>query len=1219
MKAKFYYTFLIILFIGFKIFAQGTEGYENFQKGKALYDKRLYLSAKTTLKLALNQSKKDEFYDEDRIIEIENYILRCDINLEPNNATKQLERWLIKYKNNLLAQRLISEIARDIVYAGEPKLVIDLLSKQTNLSEPQTFYLAYAYYLINDLNKAEEYFLSISKSIDPDISKPALYYLGLINFANKEYQKLINNYTELEKKPLNINPKVVYPEQNTLINKKYNNIWLRALYELNNKPPYQNITELAERKNVFIDKSQNIFDRDMQKLLARLYFNSGKYSQAEIIYKNLDLDPQVDSTDKFYHILAQIELAGNEKNKLVLITSALVDLTDLNSVNFRKNIFLTLAKVYIKLQEYDLAEKNLDKLLEITSDSLVNQEAYLAKINLKTKINNINLAYRDVEKYMKSYPKNLGEKRFLDTFYELLSKENSLTYSIKNIESFSIDNSVLKGVYQKYARAHLLTEINAGKKDLKALKEIFELANKYTVDKSDEIDNHIDYLKVILKESIYFDDLFKSANKKLQDLDDTFEKENKQINASNTLEKNQDYLKVRKEREFNYKERNRLYSEGIQLIIKYFDSKNDDLIKNRPNRFNDLAGILFDFFQKSNNKDFDQQLRIVQMIFNSDLSTENTRMIASICFEDMIKSNKKYWDDFQEILKNPRLTSKEVDTYNYLGIQIQDEILNKNDCNQLQLIYSLINSYLANYSIYKDNVHSLLKEIEQNDVCQNSLERKIKEITKEINTFSQSDDIEKLLALYSKRAELYEKLGNPDFKNNGSKGVANPQYNNIKQDVWYVFSNTKREIVKDSTASKLIKLARDNGDELFLITQFSKYLTKDQVWKEYKNLRKKGSLNEHLEALKHLSSTYPELSPQFNTNYELGEIYLEMKDSTNAFKQYANIISNWKVFEKDSTLLRRVIYLLPKIAIRKNKYQDLSKIHQSIPTQYLPKEFRNSSYTNYFIFQARNLSSMDAEKYFLELYAEQVSMDNQTPQQKKITIDRYVQLIKLYENRQPKENEQKLKNILKKTLAHYRSNTTSTKDIKDFQYYLWKYTDLNASSNDIDDFWKAISEIREKRMNTNDSLRYIRKLEEYRDLRCKLKDWENVTQLDLELINLGKKIPDLIKTKTEIEAGNNALIDYIKTLYQQNKYLELKNFLNDFLFNKETNNSYYETQKVKVYPEAYLFLGLALEKLNLCNDAKALYGNGLNFELVKKDSNIFDIIYDRYKQLKCNP
>ena len=59
-----------------------------------------------------------------------------------------------------------------------------------------------------------------------------------------------------------------------------------ALYELNNKPPYQNITELAERKNIFIDKSQNIFDRDMQKLLARLYFNSGKYSQAEIIYKN---------------------------------------------------------------------------------------------------------------------------------------------------------------------------------------------------------------------------------------------------------------------------------------------------------------------------------------------------------------------------------------------------------------------------------------------------------------------------------------------------------------------------------------------------------------------------------------------------------------------------------------------------------------------------------------------------------------------------------------------------------------------------------------------------------------------------------------------------------------------------------------------------------------------------------------------------------------------
>lgn len=1217
MKSKFYISLLVFLFIGFKIFAQ--EEYENLQKGKALYEKRLYLSAKTSLKLALNQAKKDEFYDEDRIIEIENYILRCDIHLEPSNAPKQLERWLIRYKNNALAERLISEIAKDIINAGEPKLVIDILSKKSNLSETQNFYIGFAYYQLRDFAKSEEYFLPISKSTDPDISKPALYYLGLIHFANKNYQKVVDTYLELEKKPLNINPKVIFPDQNTAINKKFNNIWLRALYELNSNPPYQAITELAERKNIFQDKSQSIFDRDMQKLLARLYYNTGKFSSSDLIYKNLDLDAQADSTDKFYHILAQIELAGNEKNKLVLITSALIDLTDLNSVNYRKNIFLTLAKVYIKLQEYELAEKNLDKLLEITSDSLVNREAYLAKINLKTKTNNVNQAYRDVEKYIFKYPNFLGEKVFYDTFYELLAKENSLSYSIKNIESITADKSVLKTIYQKYARAHFLTEINAGKKDLNSLKQIFELANNYNIDKSDEIDNHIDYLKVILKETIKYDDLFKLANKKLLEFDENFEKGNKQANSANSLEKNPEYLKIRKDRELNYKERNRLYNESIQLVIKYFDSKNDDLIKNRPNRFNDLAGILFDFLQKSNNKDFDQQLRIVRMIFNSDLSTENTRMLASICFEDMIKSNKKYWDDFQEILKNPRLTLNERDTYNYLGIQIQDDVINKNDCNQLQFIYTLINNYQSKYSIYKDNVESILKTIEENDVCQSSLELRIREITKTINSLSPVDNSEKLISLYTKRAELYEKLGNPEIKDGGNKGGINVQYNNIKQDAWFVYTNAKNEATKDSTANKLIKLGRENSDELFVITRFSKYLAKEQIWKDCNTLRKNGKLNEAAEAFKIFSSKFPERIPQFNASYQLGEIYLELKDSTNAYKQYAEVISNWKAFEKDSTMLRRVTYMIPKTAISTGSFQELPKMFIGVPTQYLPKEHRSSSYTNYFIYQARNLASIEAEKYFLEIFTDQTNFEGQTPQQKKLTLDKFIQLMRLYENSQAADKGEKLKSVLKKTVNYYKVKGMSPQENKDLQTYQWKLADLSANDQKIDDLLSTLSDIRQKRANLSDSLRYIRKLIDYRDARCRLNDYENVVLMDLELINSGKKIPGVIKTKTEIEAGTNGILDYVKTLYIQNKFQELNNFLNDFIFNKEVNDSFYESQEEKVYPEAYLFLGIAMEKLNNCQDAKTLYGNGLNFELVKKDSNIFDIIYDRFKQLKCNP
>ena len=970
---------------------------------------------------------------------------------------------------------------------------------------------------------------------------------------------------------------------------------------------------MAERKSIFQDKSQNVFDRNTQKFIARLYFNIGKHTQVDMIYKNLELDSQTDSTDKFFHILSQIEIAGDEKSKLVLITSALMDLTDLSSAPFRQKVFLTLANVYIKLQEYELADKNLEKLLEINSDTIVNRQALLTKIKLKTKSNNVNLAYRDLEKYMTNYPNQLGDKAFSDTFFELLAKENSLIYSIKNIETIQNNNIFLKAIFQKFARAYFLSEINKGQKDIKSVKELFDLANKYSVEKSDEIDLHIDYLKVILQETIKYGKLFDVATKNLKAIEDAFEKSQKSISA---IDKNPEYVKIKKDRDLIDKERNRLYNESIQLIDKYFEEKNDEIIKSKPNRFDYLAKIIVECFQKSNNKEFDKQLRIVRMIFNSEYVTENTRMLASICFQDMIKSNEKYWDDYQEITKKTKLTANERDTYNYQGIKIKDAVMDKNDCDQLEFIYTLINNYLSNYSIYKDDVNSILQILEENDVCQSSLELRIKELDKKINIFNKiSNDSPELLNSLIKRAELFEKLGAQQSKKDSKSANSNAQYVNIKQDFWYVFNHTKSQVSKDSTANKLIKLARENDDEIFIVTQFSKYLSKDQLWKDCNNIRKRGKLNEAISAYKVFNSIYSEKNPQYNVSFKLGEIYLELKDSSSVQKQFSDIIANWKVYTMDSTSLRYVTYLLPKVSISTGLFTELSKQFNGVPAQYLPKEYRNSTYSNYFISQARKMKSVAAEKYFLEEFSNQISLENQSSQNKKSAIDKFERLIKLYDdNTKSVEDEQKLKDILKKTLEYYNGNAIST-NVKN---YKWRLIDLTSSEANLSDFWITMGEVKQKRATANDSIKYVRKLIEYRDLRCQKSDNENVALMNLELIDLGKKIPGKNKTGTEKEAGASGILEYAKNLYVQNKYQELITFLNEIIFDK-ASGSYYQIQLEKIYPDAFLLLGLSYEKLNNCFDAKKLYSQALNLEIVKKDSNIFDIIYDRYKQLKCNP
>jgi hypothetical protein len=196
-------------------------------------------------------------------------------------------------------------------------------------------------------------------------------------------------------------------------------------------------------------------------------------------------------------------------------------------------------------------------------------------------------------------------------------------------------------------------------------------------------------------------------------------------------------------------------------------------------------------------------------------------MLASICFQDMIKSNEKYWDDYQEITKKTKLTANERDTYNYQGIKIKDAVMDKDDCDQLEFIYTLINNYLSNYSIYKDDVNSILQILEENDDCQSSLELRIKELDKKINIFNKiSNDSPELLNSLIKRAELFEKLGAQQSKKDSKSANSNAQYVNIKQDFWYVFNHTKSQVSKDSTANKLIKLARENDDEIFIVTQF---------------------------------------------------------------------------------------------------------------------------------------------------------------------------------------------------------------------------------------------------------------------------------------------------------------------------------------------------------------------------------------------------------------
>lgn len=1219
MKAKFYISLIIILFTSFKISAQCNIGNEAYQKAQELFEKKLYFNAKNQLNIALNQANNDIFHDEECVIHIEYLTLRCDIYLEPQKAINKITRWTSKYKKNPLVDKLVSEIAKDIVFAGEPKFVVSILKDKPNLTSTQNFYLAFAYFQLKDYSKSEELFLPLSKITDVNIRKPSLYYLGYSYLENNKFNNTIEAFQELEKMPEIINSTVIFPEVNESINKKYFNDWVRSLYKIGDQSSYKSITDLAERKNIFKDKAQNIFDRNTQKFIAQIYHKFWKHKEADNIYKNLNLDMELEPTDFLYHVLSQLELAGDDKEKLeelINILKILIEKNkkqiDLNSGAYLQKVYLSFANVYIKLKEYELADINLDRLLEINKDTLLNRTALLTKIKLKSRSNKINLAYKDAENYILKYPNHVNEKSFSNTIKELFIVENNLELSIKNIEALTIDKKIFRSIYQEYSRANFLSIVNSGKEDFKSLKKLFDLSNYYKNNKYEEIELHTIFLKVILKESTKYSKLFESAKLSLATIEREFEISGKDIKE---LENYQPYIKARKEIELQFNERNKLFNLAIQQLNKYFEPNNNDLITYNQNRYDYLLAGLFECYLGTNNKEFDNQLRLVKIAFNNDLVSANTRILISQCFQEMVKSNKKYLNDYKEILNYPKQTSVERENYTFQYIKIFESIMDKDECSELDSIYTLIHDYLAKHSAHADYVNKLKNIINDSDDCPKNLNYQISLISSKIDSIQIfTKNSFELLDLYEKRASLYERLG----KSKSDK--TNAKYNEIKRDLKYVYFNAERESIKDNVALKLIKFAKENDDEIFIDT-LSTYLTKIEIWNNCIKLREKGKSKEAIEALRKFKNKFPEPNAQFPVSYIIGEIYYKQKDYLNAYVNYSDVISNWNSFSSKDSTLRRTTYCITISGIQNNKLEDLIKLFEDVPIKYLPYN-KLSSYLDYLALETKQSGNQEAYLYILEKIVDNLILSEEPSEDKQTKLVKLESLLNLYEKVSQKKsiyyNKKKHISTLKKTINYIDNN-----EIQNTFPLTKKLIELVSTEEKLDEYWPTLENLKGKRANLRDTLAVIDELKKTHEIRCQLNDYENMNLINLELISLGQKNPGIIKTKTEIEAGANAILDYAKTLYYQNKFQELNSFLYEFIYNEEKNKLFYESQKLKTYPEAYLLLGLTFEKLNNCQDAKELFANGYNYliqndSLSDSDKIIKKIINDRYEQLKCN-
>jgi hypothetical protein len=1222
MKQKYLpYLILFILFnTNFTLFSQIGQEQNFFQEGRNLYSKGLYLTAKTAFKQAIIQAKKDNFYNEDQLAEIEYFIVLSDFHLDPKNIAQSIERYIRKYKNNPFALKLTNEIGSLYFKSGNYKIASEYLSAKLNRTEAQSYQLGYSYFMLRDYPNAQIQFELLAKSQVPEISKPSLYYLGYIYFLEKKYENAITALAEIDKKPQVIGLTAISQEENIQINKTYSSLWLQSLFYLNSQKPYKSIFDLVERKNITQDKSQNIFTKDIQRFVADLYFAEDKFDESVKIYTNLSIDPKSDSLIKYREAYAKLKKAGKEKSALKSLISDLEKLSTVRSDSLKQHVFVLLGDANANLDENKLAEVAFDRSIEINFDTAVSQQAALRKIQIYTEAKNFPAAYAQVNKYLLKYSKNASNDTFNNLFIRLLTFENNVSNSIENINKLSETTELPKSLFEEYTSELFFNEVSKESRDYAKIKELFAAATKYKIDKGGQIDLNLGYLNGLLQDAQKLNDEFDAITGSIKKMENKTKDDPKSFNL---LSKNPDYKAFKERRIKITNEKKSILDQGIQLTSKYFGEELEALIKFRSEKFSLIANNTIYCYLNSNNEDYGSQENLVNKIFETDLADDSTRKNAIRLYKDMISFDSKYWANFQKLTSLAKLSTSEKDFYTYLGVVIKKETINKQKRIELDDFYAMVDNYMRHYATYKNQVIKLRDDVLQDDDSPDFYPIRLEKINLAIKN-SELNSTDYFLNLL-KRVELNTNFGkkqNPKYgdttKIAGKKdfkiNYLNFKYKEIKQDLIYIIDNSSDVEEISNTTNDLYELSHENNDEMAFMERFPKnYPDIQRFWNDCIKIKNANSASNALNAYKLFASTYPEKNIKYNVTYELAKIYLEQKDSLQAELKFKELLTDWKFYAADSGKLKYVTGLLPGLSIPAGNFITLEKLYAAIPTEYLPKEFINSGHLRYLIWQSVNLKAVEAEKYYTELMSNSTNYEELSPVDKKYYLDKNQKLLKIYSNEVKNQlTEKNIKTTLKKIITA-KEDQKIQNQLKD---NYWQLANIVVKDDTLSDFWNAISAIKTQLNSSRDSIQFARKLIEYRDIRCQKNDSINVNSINQELIEVGKRIPGISKTKIEQDAGANAILDIAKNLWHSNNFLELNQFLYNYIFGENTN-SLNKSQKEYIYPEAFLFIGLSFEKLNKCQDAKELYGQAYALPIVIKDKNIHSIILDRFNQLKC--
>lgn len=433
-----------------------------YQKGLDLFSKEKYNAALESFSKTLDaiSDKQSDMY-----ITAEYYSAICAIELYNSDAEYQLKKFIGSYPENsktkLAGFQLGKLQYRQKKYMSAAKSLENVDVLDLNYDDLPEYYckLGYAYFMLNDYDKAKKQFYEIKDS-DSKYYGAANYYYAHINYVNKNYETALKSFLNIENDK-DFGPIVPY--------------YIAQIYYLQGK--YEEVIKYAPP---LLDSANAKRTNEITRILGESYFKTGDYKNAiTYLEKYFSKSSNTITRDDNYELGYAYYKLGSDYNNAIECLVKVATAED----SLSQSTYYILGDCYLKTytkkfaKNAFLAASKMSYYPDIKEDALFNY----AKLSYDLSLNPYNDAIGSFQKYIKAYPSSAKIDEARKYLFNLYYFSKNYKAALASLDSIKNRDEQLNQAFQKVAYCR---GVELFSNDLSGAIAMFDKSNTQPLDKT---------------------------------------------------------------------------------------------------------------------------------------------------------------------------------------------------------------------------------------------------------------------------------------------------------------------------------------------------------------------------------------------------------------------------------------------------------------------------------------------------------------------------------------------------------------------------------------------------------------------------------------------------------------------------------------------------------------------------------------------------------------